>query len=204
MGNSADILLSLATQRKTVRKFTPDMPSNKDIERVLETVCQAPSGSNEQPWRFLIIDKPAVKARIRQAAEDGEKIFYENIGEENRRKYKAMGHSWRKPMLEKAPLLIVVLADTTSPNFRPSVWLSIGYMVLALEAAGISSVTYTPSDGKRVESVLDIPDRFQLESILPVGYSDDPKIKGLRKAFTEVTYMNRWPHTNHLTPHKGV
>jgi len=192
MGNSADILLRLATERKTVRKFTPEIPSNEDIERVLETVCQAPSGSNRQPWRFLIIDKPAVKSRIRQAAEEGEKIFYKTIDEESRKKYEAMGHSWHKPMLEKAPLLIAVMADTTAPNFRPSVWLSIGYMILALEAAGISSVTYTPSDGKRVQSIFDIPDRFQLESILPVGYSDDPKIKGSRRAFTEVTYMNRW------------
>ena len=195
MENNANILLKLATDRKTVRKFKQDMLPDEDIRRVLEIVCQAPSGSNSQPWRFLIIDDPDIKTRIRQAAEEGEKAFYKSIGEEKRNKYKAMGNSWKKPMLEEAPVLIAVVADKTAPNFKPSVWLSIGYMVLALEAVGISSVTYTPSDHKKVGEALSIPKGFQLESILPIGYSNDPQKKETRKALTEVTYKNQWQAT---------
>lgn len=192
MEESANILLQLATQRKTVRKFTQDVPSEQDIQRVLKTVCQAPSGSNAQPWRFLIINDPDIKMRVRRAAEEGERIFYKSISEEKRNNYTAMGNSWEKPMLEKAPVLIAVISDTTSPNFRASVWLAIGYMVLALEAAGISSVTYTPSDSRKVQEALKISEGFQLEAILPIGYSNDPKKKGSRKSSTEVTYRNRW------------
>lgn len=195
MEDKANILLKLATDRKTVRKFKQEIPPDEDIKRVLKTACQAPSGSNAQPWRFLIINDPTIKTRIRQAAEEGEKVFYESIDEKRRNKYKAMGNSWQKPMLENAPVLVVVMSDMTSPNFKPSVWLSIGYMVLALEAAGISSVTYTPSDNKKVEAALKIPEGFQLETILPIGYSNDPKKKGPRKALTEVTYINQWGTT---------
>ena len=195
MEDKANTLLKLATDRKTVRKFKQEIPSDKDIKRVLQTACQAPSGSNAQPWRFLIINDPTIKTSIRQAAEEGEKVFYESIDKEKRNKYKAMGNSWQKPMLENAPVLIVVMSDMTSPNFKPSVWLSIGYMVLALEAVGLSSVTYTPSDNKKVAATLKIPEGFQLETILPIGYSNDPKKKGPRKALTEVTYINQWGTT---------
>ena len=116
METYADILTKLATQRKTVRKFKRDIPSNEDIESVLETACQAPSGSNCQPWRFLIIDDPAVKTRVRQTAEAGEKVFYESISEEGKNKYKDMGNSWKKPMLEQAPVLIAVVSGMNSPN----------------------------------------------------------------------------------------
>jgi nitroreductase len=192
MNDNAEILLKLATQRKTVRVFKQERPPNTDIRCVLETACQAPSGSNKQPWHFLIIDDPTVKAQVREAAEEGEKTFYDTISPKRRMAYKAMGNSWQKPMLENAPILIVVVSDMSSPNFKPSVWLLVGYLVLALEAAGIGSVTYTPSNSQKVADVLKIPDGYQLESILPIGYSDDPKKKSLRKTLETVTFKNQW------------
>jgi nitroreductase len=192
MSSNADMLLMLATQRKTVRIFKQEQPPVKDIRCALKTACQAPSGSNKQPWHFLIIDNPSVKTQVRQAAEEGEKTFYDTISSKRRNAYKAMGNSWQKPMLENAPILIAVVADMSSPNFKPSVWLAVGYLVLALEAAGIGSVTYTPSNSQKVAEVLKIPDGYQLESILPIGYSDDPKKKSLRKTLETVTFKNQW------------
>jgi nitroreductase len=192
MSSNADMLLMLATQRKTVRIFKQEQPPVKDIRCALETACQAPSGSNKQPWHFLIIDNQSIKAQVRQAAEEGEKTFYDTISSKRRNAYKAMGNSWQKPMLENAPILIAVVSDMNSPNFKPSVWLAVGYLVLALEAAGIGSVTYTPSNSQKVAEVLKIPDGYQLESILPIGYSDDPKKKSLRKTLETVTFKNQW------------
>jgi nitroreductase len=192
MSTQTEMLKSLATCRKTVRRFQTESPIIEDIYTALETVCQAPSGSNTQPWRFLIVDEPAIKTKIRAAAEAGEKVFYDSISEERRKKYQAMGNSWKKPMLEQAPLLLVVAADTRAPNYLPSVWLAVGYLVLALEAAGLGSVTYTPSDAEIVRSALDIPKEFSVEAILPVGYAEDPKKKGDRQTAKELTSVNQW------------
>jgi len=192
VGTQIKALLKLATQRKTVREFKRAIPSVENIEEVLNTVCQAPSGSNMQPWRFMVIDDPKLKTGIRQAAEIGEKAFHEKLSEEKKNKYQTMGVSWQKPMLEQAPILIAVLSDRNSPNSKPSVWLAVGYLVLGLEAVGLGSVTYTPSDYKKVQAVLEVPDEFKLETILPIGYSNDSKVKGYRKPLEEVTYRNRW------------
>ncbi len=192
MTKELELLQSIATRRKTVRRFTTEKPPLELVYKALDTACQAPSGSNTQPWRFMIVEDPVVKSRIREAAETGEKVFYETISAERKKKYNAMGHTWKKPMLEKAPILLVVAADATAPNFRPSVWLAVGYLVLALEAVGLGSVTYTPSEAELVRKALGIPDEYTLETILPLGYPADPKDKAPRKPAKELTRVNYW------------
>lgn len=192
METDSERLNRLARDRKTVRRFKSAVPPIEDIYRSLETVRQAPSGSNMQPWRFVIIDDPSVKAKIRSAAESVEKAFYASIDEARRKAYNAMGNSWKKPMLEQAPYLIAVVSDTRHPNFLPSVWLAVGYLVLALEAVGLSSVTYTPSENGEICSILALPEEHQLETILPIGYSDDPKKKAERRELKEFVYRNCW------------
>ena len=192
MTTPISMLSQLAAKRKTVREFTPSKPDLNRILDALEIARQAPSGSNQQPWRFLIVDDAAPKTRIREAAEQGEKVFYETISEDKRLAYEAMGHTWRKPMLEQAPVLLVVLSDTRAPNHRPSVWIAVGYIILAIEAAGLGTVTYTPSDAQRVADALHIPDDFQVETILPIGFSASNKAKKDRKPLQDLTFYNQW------------
>jgi nitroreductase len=192
MHTPADILFKLAKQRKTVRKFKPEQPALERIMAALKMAGQAPSGSNKQPWQFLIIDDPGVKARVRTAAETGEKEFYGAISEEKRLAYEAMGNTWKKPMFEDAPVLVVVVSDTNAPNYRPSVWLAVGYLILALEAAGLHTVTYTPSHSDIVRKVLDIPDGFRVETILPIGFSADSAPKKPRKPLGNLVFYNHW------------
>ena len=192
MVSMTENLIELAHKRKTVRKFTREKPSLKKILNVLEIARHAPSGSNKQPWRFLVIDDLKVKTLLRAAAEKGEKEFYGKISEELRHAYEAMGNTWQKPMLEQALYLIAVISDTKAPNYRPSVLLSIGYILLCLEAAGLNTVTYTPSNPDIVRKALNIPDSFQVETILPIGFSADPKEKKPRKSLKELIYHNQW------------
>ncbi len=185
-------MLKIATNRKTARRFKTDPINEEDIKYILETAIQAPSGSNTQPWRFIIVTDPDEKQRIREAAEKGEQAFYESISEERKKRYNAMGLSPAKPMLTQAPVLIVVLGDTTAPNFKPSVWVSIAFAILAVEDRGLATVTYTPSDPVLVTEAVMAPDNFLVESILPLGYSNDPKKKGDRKSLSELAFWNKW------------
>jgi len=88
--------------------------------------------------------------------------------------------------------LIVVVGDTSAPNYKPSLWVSIAYMALAIEERGLATVTYTPSDPKLVSETLGVPDGFMVESILPVGFSDDSKDKEPRMAVSEITFREGW------------
>lgn len=191
-------ILDTATSRRTTRKYRQNPVSEDDIRYVLETIRQSPSGSNSQPWQVIIVDDQSAKTAIREASEAGERAFYESISPERKRGYNAKGLSPSKPLLTEAPVLLVVLGDTTSPNYKPSVWVSIGYAILAAEEKGLSTVTYTPSDPMLVTEVLGVPEGYLVEAVLPLGYSDDPKPKESRKTIEEFTHKNTWGCRAHL------
>ena len=185
-------LLEIAKSRKTARKFKTEPVKDEDIRYILETAIQAPSGSNIQPWRYIIVSDPEQKKKIREAAEKGEQEFYESISEERKKGYNAKGLSPAKPMLTRAPFLLVVLGDTTAPNYKPSVWVSIAYAILAVEERGLATVTYTPSDPVLVSEALDVPDGFMVETVLPIGFSDDSKDKESRMEVSEISFREKW------------
>lgn len=190
-------ILETATSRRTTRKYKQDPVSEDDIRYVLETIRQSPSGSNAQPWQVIIVDDLEVKKAIREASEAGEMAFYESISPERRKGYNAKGLSPSKPLLTEAPVLLVVLGDTTAPNYKPSVWVSIGFAILASEERGLSTVTYTPSDPVLVTVALSAPEGYLVEAILPLGYSDDPKPKEPRKPVEKFTQWNKGGHNSH-------
>jgi len=45
------------------------------IETAIKAAATAPSGANQQPWRFVVVSNPEVKRQIREAAEAEEKEF---------------------------------------------------------------------------------------------------------------------------------
>ncbi len=79
-------MLARATQhyhqtrkRRTVRDFSGRPVDRAVIEQCLLTAGSAPSGANLQPWHFVAVSDPAVKQKIRVAAEQEEREFYSHV-----------------------------------------------------------------------------------------------------------------------------
>jgi len=185
-------VLDLARSRKTVRKFLPSQLDLGSVFVALEAACQAPSGANSQPWRFMVVTDSQIKKKIREACEAGEKEFYSKVKGELREWLLKRGFSWKKPFLEEAPALILVFSEKRKPYSRESVWLAIGYILLALEEQGLGTVTYTPSSTKKALEDMGMAKGFRLEAILPVGVSADERVKEPRLGLDKVTYLNTW------------
>ena len=84
-------------KRRTVRDFSPEPVAREIIETAIAAAASAPSGANQQPWTFVAISDPAVKTRIRVAAEAEEKAFYDGrAGEEWLDALAHLGTDWRK------------------------------------------------------------------------------------------------------------
>jgi iodotyrosine deiodinase len=64
-------------RRRTVRDFSPEPAPRSVVAAAIRTAASAPSGANQQPWTFVAISDPAVKARIRVPAEEEERAFYD-------------------------------------------------------------------------------------------------------------------------------
>ena len=142
--------------RRTVRDFSPRPVSREIIETALRTAGTAPNGANLQPWHFAVIGDPAVKHRIREAAEAEERDFYEHKAPQAWLDALApLGTDARKPFLETAPWLIAVFAvnsfaDATGARqqtyyAKESTGIACGFLIAALHHAGLATLTHTPS-----------------------------------------------------------
>lgn len=108
--------------------------------------------------------------KIRRLCESKEKEFHNKISRYFKGWLDERGITWRKPFLEYAPYLIIVLGNIKCPYFVQSTWLSIGYLLLACEEKGLSTLTYTPPNTYELSEVLDVPKGFKIEAIIPVGF----------------------------------
>jgi iodotyrosine deiodinase len=116
----------------------------------------APSGANLQPWHFCVVSDPAVKRRIREAAEQEERDFYEHRAPPEWIEALAhLGTDAHKPFLEIAPHLIVCFVRLWGERpdgarikhyyAQESAGLATGMLIAALHHAGLATLTHTPS-----------------------------------------------------------
>ena len=167
--------------RRSVRHFA-DEPVPLDVIRTcVEAATRAPSGANKQPWTFVLVTNPEVKRRIREAAEEEEKLTYEKrMSDEWREALEPLGTDWHKPFLETVPALIVMLrrdyelvdGDTRRKNYyvQESCGIALGFLITALHLAGLATLTHTPSPMGFLARILERPQNEKAYMLLPVGY----------------------------------
>ena len=186
-------------RRRTVRQFS-DEPVPRDlIETCLRAAGCAPSGANQQPWRFVAIASAAIKKAIRKAAEIEEREFYEHRAtEEWRAALAPLGTDASKPFLETAPWLIAVFYEAYAVNttgarekrYYPmdSTGIATGILVTALHHAGLASLTHTPSPMAFLNSILNRPGNERPFVLLVVGYpAADATVPAItRKSLEEI------------------
>lgn len=152
----AEAFLSDIRRRHTVRDFSDRPVPRALIETCIRAAGTAPNGANHQPWHFCVIGDPAVKRRIREAAEAEEREFYAGkAGEEWLKALGPLGTDPDKPFLETAPWLIAVFGARRSASadgvmrknyYVPeSVSIAVGFLIVALHRAGLVSLTHTPA-----------------------------------------------------------
>ncbi|MDQ5871304.1 MAG: nitroreductase family protein, partial [Acidobacteriota bacterium] len=108
--------LSRIAPRRTVRDFSDESVPEELVANAVRAAASAPSGANRQPWRFVVVADPAIKRRVRVAAEAEEKESYERrMPEEWLEALAPLGTDWHKPFLETAPFLVAVFKMDFEP-----------------------------------------------------------------------------------------
>lgn len=169
-------------RRRSVRFFADTPVPRALIEAAIRAAGTAPSGAHQQPWTFVCVRDPAIKRRIREAAEEEERISYEGrMSEEWREALAPLGTDWRKPYLETVPWIVVVFAQTwgTGPEGRKkkhyyvkeSVGISCGLFIAALHRMGLSTLTHTPSPMGFLTEILGRPANEKPYILFPIGYA---------------------------------
>ena len=167
-------------ERRTVREFSSEPVDFGLIENAIRAAASAPSGANQQPWRFVVIQDPEIKRQIRIAAEEEERFNYEHrFPEEWLEALAALGTDWHKPFLEIAPYLIVVFREDYGVAgerrikhyyVNESVGIAVGFLLAALHASGLATLTHTPSPMGFLTRILERPANERPFVLIPVGY----------------------------------
>ncbi len=171
-------------RRRTVRSFSNHPVDRQIIEECLLAAGRAPSGANQQPWKFVVVSDPAIKHELRVAAEKEEREFYEGAaGDEWLGALKPLATDAEKPFLEIAPYLIVIFREnygvdeagshTKHYYVRDSVGIATGMLITALHQAGLVSLTHTPSPMRFLNDILDRPKNESPTMLLVVGYPEE-------------------------------
>lgn len=184
-------------QRRSCRFFSDRAVPEQVIVDLLAIASSAPSGANKQPWHFAAISSASLKSKIRLAAEEEERLFYqERATEEWLRDLAPLGTDWEKPFLETAPWLIVVFKEIyeQSPDgerkknyyVNESVGIAAGFLISAIHELGLVTLTHTPSPMNFLSEILERPPQQKPFLLLPVGYpAKDATVPNLSKKQSE-------------------
>ncbi|MDO9524272.1 MAG: nitroreductase family protein [Gemmobacter sp.] len=193
--------LTYMLKRHSVREFTDEPVPEQVISTCIAAAGSAPSGANHQPWHFVAISNPVMKARIRAAAEEEEREFYAGgAGDEWLRALEPIGTGVEKPHLTTAPWLVVVFAQRygiTRDGQRyknyyvpESVGIATGFLIAALHHAGLVCLTHTPNPMKFLPELCGRPASEKAVMILPVGYpapdATVPAVAKIKKPLSEI------------------
>ena len=187
-------------ERRTTRHFSArEVPRNL-IELAIKTASTAPSGAHLQPWTFVAVSNPELKAQIRQAAEQEEKRTYEErMPEAWAELIRPLGTDHVKEHITDAPWVIVLFRQSKrqrdmgewGPTYyaQESCGIAAGLFIAAVHNMGLTTLTHTPSPMGFLRKLLGRPEHEHAMLLMPVGYPDEgamvPKIS--RKSLDDIS-----------------
>lgn len=174
---TAQTLLAQHRTRRSVRHFSPDPIPLDVLDLCIEAAGLAPSGAHKQPWSFCVVTDPALKRKIRAAAEQEEQAFYATRAPQSWLDDLAVfGTDANKPFLETAPALVVLFAQNRGLDgskhyyISESVGIAAGFFISALHRCGLVTLTHTPSPMGFLAELLGRPASERAFLLLPVGF----------------------------------
>ncbi|WP_421385049.1 nitroreductase family protein [Bacillus salacetis] len=174
---SADYYNSIR-KRRNVRDFSTEQVDKTLLEKAFSALESSPF---QDSYRFAIIADGDTKQKIREKAEQEEKVFYEEkITDVWRDALKPLGTNWEKAHLTDAPFLIIVFkvnnvadpgtiySQKTKPIMASAV--NTGILMSAIHHANLCMLTHTPSPMTFLRELLDRPKNELPIVVVPVGY----------------------------------
>jgi len=160
--------------RRSIRKYKTTEIEEEKLEKILETARIAPSASNRQKWKFIIVKDQEKRAELVNAA-----------------------HGQR--FVEQAPITIV--ACSTEPErimpcgqhaYTVDLSIAVSFMILEATELGLGTCWLGAFDEEAVKNVLDIPEEIRVPAMFTVGYADEDPAPRPRKDLNQIVCYERY------------
>ncbi|MHA1311060.1 MAG: nitroreductase family protein [Candidatus Helarchaeota archaeon] len=173
-------ILEIIKARHSVRKFENTSVSDEDLNGVLEAARWAPSGTNKQPWHFIVIKN-----------KDTQKKLAEML-------------PWGR-FIKNAPIAIAILVHLKSMWAIVDGVIAMTHITLEAAARGLGTcwcacwpnIEKNPELEKNINKILGIPEKLfgkiKLITITPLGYpAADGIVKTSRKQLSEIVHYEKF------------
>jgi len=160
-------VLEAIYKRRSIREYTDAEISSQQLHEIIRAGMWAPSGMNNQPWRFVIIQNPGIKDQLAQQTHYGHIVRNANA------------------------LIAVYLSKDDmydAVKDHQSAGACIQNMLLAAEALGLGAVWLGQILKKKTEvnRILGLTDNFDLMAVVVLGHPLHHNQKSERKEFSEL------------------
>lgn len=166
-----DLMEALRT-RRSVRQWKADPVPDEKLRELVEAAARAPSGSNNQPWAFVIIREPGRLKRLRAAAPG---------------------------IAGRAAAVILICLDLRRGNEKPGtpeydmVLMTLGAamqnLLLAAHGQGLGACAIGSFHHASLGSIVSLPPYLELKLLVALGYPvSQPKAPPLRP-LSDVSYF---------------
>ncbi|MBN2468526.1 MAG: nitroreductase [Deltaproteobacteria bacterium] len=160
-------MLQEIRNRRSIRAFTSEPIDDATINTIIEMGTWAPSGLNNQPWKFVVVKSREYLEKLSQ------QTTYSHI-------------------IQGAPSCIAVFLDTTASYHREKDIQAIGAclqnMLLTIHHLGLGGVWLGEilNNRKNVENILNVPPTLELMAVVAFGHPAEKKGRGTRKPLDDV------------------
>ena len=186
----------LLKTRRSCRSFDNSAPSEFELSAILDAGRWAPSPLNLQPWEFIIINDPEIKALIRKVAEDAKQEVIDKNGPGWVARY-------GMDFLEEAAVLVVVVVNPARGGLGSffgqkhgaiqAASACVQNMLFACTDMGLGALWFTFFRPEKLRAILNIPEKLEIAGVIPIGRLKEPTNTPPRKE--PKIYLNRYSMT---------
>ncbi len=160
--------------RRSVRAYSDRPVAESDLEQILEAARLAPSASNRQAWKFIVVTDAGVRQQLCEASRN-------------------------QAFVAQAPVVIAAVA-LEPERLMPcgvaaapvDLSIAVDHMTLVAVALDLGTCWIGAFDQERAREILAVPAELQIVALLPLGYpADEPRPKS-RKQLDEIVAYQRW------------
>ena len=196
-------------KRRSIRKFKPDPIPEEKIRLLLESARLAPSGTNTQPWRFVVIKDNDTKKKLQEAAHNQRHIgrapviivccadlkafkeFPERVDELI--ESGALPERTREvfiPYLSKG--MDTVTKDALMVAAAANVAIAVEHIVLQAVEIGLGTCWVRWYEDDKVKEILGIPEHAEVMALLPVGVPGEEPSQRPRQKLDKIVYSETY------------
>jgi nitroreductase len=205
---------NLLSTTRAVRKrldLTRPVPDAVILE-CLGLAIQAPTGSNAQLWKWIVVTDPGIRAELarlyRSIGENATSSSLPDVSQSPQQDRVMESVRYLNEHIHEVPALVIPCIEDKggAAGWPPSIYPAVWSFMLALRSRGLGSCITTSHLHRREEAdaLLNIPAGFVQACLIPVAYYTGTGFRpARRRPVEEVTYWDRWGHSAHVETNPG-